>query len=235
MEKQKSVGHIYTFAITWLLLFIFAFGRNIHNIQELILLLAGSFGAAFFVYFILRKRRSDAKSESIVTKATRPASTIPELTLTGIPELDEMIREATTLLYDLNETYKELRNREVAQKVREVIEVSNDIIEKLRRDPEQLSSVKRFLSYSLPTAKKLIDNYSYMESQRSKGENIINAMTKIEGSLGILVTACKKQLDKLFSHTTMDIEADISVLESVLKSEGLSEKSFRKEETNENI
>ena len=224
MEKQITVGHIYVFTITWLALFLFVFGREIHSILTLILLFMGSFGVAFLAHLIFWNRQPG--STLATPQANEAVEAANEATLSEDSDVSDMIRNGTTLLQDLNMTCKKIQNQALVQKVQVVIEISFDIIEKLRRKPEQLPSVRRFLNYYLPTTKKLLENYSYMERQSVKGENIISAMAQIEHSLDILVAAYKKQLDKLFSHTAMDIATDISVLESVLKSEGLSGERF---------
>ena len=54
------------------------------------------------------------------------------------------------------------------------------------------------------------------------GENIDSTLERVEKMMGTIVTAFEKQLDSLFDDDALDIAADISVMESILKQEGLS-------------
>ena len=148
--------------------------------------------------------------------------------LTGNPEVDAFVAEGHALINALDIAKRKLKNKSIAAKSDEIIEVSKNIIDKIRRNPQLISSVRRFLNYYLPTANKLVTNYNYMENQGVEGGNIFETMQKIDDSLDTLLSACKKQLDNLFSHTAMDISADIDVLETVLKQEGLIDDGFPK-------
>lgn len=48
-------------------------------------------------------------------------------------------------------------------------------------------------------------------------------MFDIEGMMQTIATAFEKQLDSLFSSEAMDIQADITVFESILRQEGLKD------------
>ena len=52
-------------------------------------------------------------------------------------------------------------------------------------------------------------------------------MQRVESMMGTIVTAFEKQLDMLFGSEAMDISADITVLENMMKREGLSEDDWR--------
>jgi len=106
------------------------------------------------------------------------------------------------------------------------VDVSNKILEKLRRNPEMLSAVKRFTSYYLPSTIKMIENYRYMEGLGIMGDNISSAMEKIETTLPTLSDSFIKLLDSLFSEVALDLSLDIGVMEGILNQEGLTEKTF---------
>lgn len=78
------------------------------------------------------------------------------------------------------------------------------------------------MNYYLPTTLKLLNSYDKLSRQRVKGENIQKTMFEIEGMMETIAGAFEKQLDSLFDDDALDIAADISVMESILKQEGLS-------------
>jgi hypothetical protein len=68
---------------------------------------------------------------------------------------------------------------------------------------------------------KLLESYNLMEDQSYQGENIKAARRRIEDVLDKLVMAAEAQQDKLFRAETMDVEAEIIALETMMISDGL--------------
>ena len=213
--SHKPVAHIYIFAFVWL--FYALIGYDIRDGVDVFAIGLIAFAPSVIVYFI-RNRRRKGKDTTTAPVVETPVEQVPD---TGNPELDAVIRESYKLLGELSAARRNIHSRDIASKTDEIIDTSHKIIEKLRREPQLLSSAKRFFNYYLPTTTKLITNYSYMESQGVSGGNIANTMQKIEESLNSLATAYRTQLDTLFSHTAIDLETDIDALEQILKQEGL--------------
>ena len=65
-----------------------------------------------------------------------------------------------------------------------------------------------------------------MREQNISGENIDSTMDRIDDILSVLISAYTKQLDALFAGSALDIETDITVLESMMKSQGLTDSDF---------
>ena len=86
-----------------------------------------------------------------------------------------------------------------------------------------LPQIRKFMDYYLPTTLKLLNAYDRMGAQGVSGENIDATMQRVESMMGTIVTAFEKQLDMLFGSEAMDISADITVLENMMKREVLSE------------
>lgn len=110
---------------------------------------------------------------------------------------------------------------EVSAKVDRIEELSRSIFEYISQHPERTDEIHKFTSYYLPTTLKILDAYDRMEEQKIRGENVTKAMAGIEQTLGTVASAFERQLDSLYSAETLDIETDISVLESMLAQEGL--------------
>jgi len=81
--------------------------------------------------------------------------------------------------------------------------------------------VRKFMNYYLPTTLKLLKSYSLMEQQSYQGENIQASRKRIEDVLDTLVRGFEQQQDRLFRTEAIDVEADISVLETMMASDGL--------------
>ena len=226
IKSQKPVAHIYTFAFMWLLSALA--GNPIHSVMDFAATAIISFSASTIVYLALSFIRK-LKNRGGNVSARDMEEPVMETASTNNPELDAVVSESRLLLEELESAKLRIRSRDIARKTDEIIDISHKIIEKLRRQPQLLSSARRFFNYYLPTTTKLITNYSYMESQGVSGGNISNTMQKIENSLDNVSNAYRAQLDTLFSNTAIDLETDIDALENILKQEGLMQNNFKGE------
>ena len=206
---NKPVAHIYAFGLTWLLCAVtgVALG-SVTDVLKATVLAGGVSGLVFFISKMWRKKHKEMPQ-------VMPAGT-------GSIEVGLVVNEAQLRLQDLLQAKRQMRNQNMVRHVEEIIDISHKIIEKLDRQPQVLSSAKRFFNHYLPTTVKLLTNYIYMERQGVAGGNISATMERIEGTLERLAIAYRGQLDTLFSQTAMDLETDIDVLETLLKQEGLT-------------
>lgn len=79
------------------------------------------------------------------------------------------------------------------------------------------------MDYYLPMTVKLLNAYEDMDSQPIQGENIASSKKEIEDTIDTLNVAFEKLLDSVFEDTAIDVSSDISVLNTVLAQEGLTE------------
>ena len=82
------------------------------------------------------------------------------------------------------------------------------------------------MNYYLPTTLKLVNAYREFDEQPVQGENIRKAKQEIEDTLDTIISAFEKLFDSMFEDAAMDISTDISVLETMLAQEGLTERDF---------
>ena len=83
------------------------------------------------------------------------------------------------------------------------------------------------MEYYLPTTIKLLDAYEDLDAQPVQGENIITAKREIEKNNRHADVAFEKLLDDLFQDTAWDLSSDISVLQTMLAQEGLTEDGLK--------
>ena len=82
------------------------------------------------------------------------------------------------------------------------------------------------MGYYLPTTLKLVNAYREMDAEPIQGENIRSAKHEIEETLDTINYAFENLLDSFYQDKAMDISTDITVLETMLAQEGLTEKDF---------
>ena len=102
------------------------------------------------------------------------------------------------------------------------------IFDRAETHPEIIPDLKKMMDYYLPMTVKLLNAYADMDAQPVQGETIRNSKREIEQTLDTLLLAFEKLLDDLFEDTAMDISSDISVLNTLLAQEGLTEDELTK-------
>lgn len=208
--KKRSSIPVYGIAVIWIIYsLIFPLYKSTHFFILICLSVA--------VYLILSKL-FPGKVEYVEIP--------PEPVTSGNPEIDELLREGEKAIGEMKRLRKTIPSENVKLKIDEIIDVTDKIFKDLLEDPDDFPQVKRFSNYYLPTTLKLLNSYDRMSGQKISGENISGTMTRIEDILDTTILAYKKQLDALFLNQAIDIETDISVLESMLKREGLTGKDF---------
>ena len=126
-------------------------------------------------------------------------------------------------LQEIKKLNEEIEDEEVSRRIDRIGELTASIFRVVREKPEHAEEVRKFMNYYLPTTFKLLKSYSLMEKQSYQGENIVSARKKIEDVLDTLIHAFEQQQDRLFKTEALDVETDISVLETMMASDGLLE------------
>ena len=156
---------------------------------------------------------------------------IEEPVTTGNPEHDALLEEGKKAVSEMKRIKDSIADTAVKAKVDRLIELTDKIFADLKDDPNDYKMIKRFSNYFLPTTIKLLNAYDRMSAQGVSGENIDTSLEKIRGMMDTIVVAFDKQLDSLFGAEALDISSDITVLETMMAREGLTNEPTMKAET----
>ena len=148
---------------------------------------------------------------------------------TGDAHLNKLITEGRLKLKEIDTLCYKISDVNVLKDVEELKLYGGKIFNYLEEHPEKVSAVRQFMDYYLPTTLTLVQNYVNLKSHGARGENIDSAVLKIEEALDVVVVAFKKQFDNLFEAKSIDIIADVNVMEHLLKAGGLVGDDFNKE------
>ncbi|MCD7844701.1 MAG: 5-bromo-4-chloroindolyl phosphate hydrolysis family protein [Oscillospiraceae bacterium] len=140
---------------------------------------------------------------------------------------EEKARQASQTEYEqyverLRHADVEIEDEVMSEKIRRMQALTESIFAEVETHPEKKPQIERFMNYYLPTTLKLLDSYARIEAQGVTGENMAKAKSDIEGIADTLVAGYEKQLDKLYRAEAMDIAGDVSVIENMLRRDGLS-------------
>ncbi|MPM22065.1 hypothetical protein SDC9_68515 [bioreactor metagenome] len=143
-------------------------------------------------------------------------------------ELREAIEEGRRYIKKIREANDAIPGEEISRKLYRLEIITEKIFNYVEQHPEQLPALHKLMSYYLPITLKLVTSYEQLDAQPVQGENIMTAKSEIEDTLDTISGAFEKLLDDLFRDIAFDISSDISVLETMLSQEGLTENDFKK-------
>jgi hypothetical protein len=153
-----------------------------------------------------------------VDATSHTAKVIPP---TNEDDLTTIKKDGNTFISQLYTAKNIITNPKTLSDIDEIIDLTNKIIYRLEKEPDLIPSTMRLFDYYLPTTVKLVVNYSEVKKQGISGTNIDSMINSIEEALSNLTIAYRTQLEKLYLHTSVDLEAEIATLEAVLRKEGL--------------
>ncbi|MGI6174313.1 MAG: 5-bromo-4-chloroindolyl phosphate hydrolysis family protein [Christensenellales bacterium] len=163
-----------------------------------------------------------------VGKRFFPGETVEaeEVLRTGDDSIDMLISDSQKALRDLREANKALDAAEITQKLDRMDDAGTRILKAVAEKPERASQVRRFMQYYLPMTAKLLEQYRRLYDTNITGGNIEKGMKSVENSLDLIAVAFEKQLDVLYKDEALDMSTDVSVLETMIKSDGLTDEGI---------
>lgn len=143
-------------------------------------------------------------------------------------ELKDAIEDGRRYIMKIKEANDAIPGEEISRKLDRLEQVTEKIFNYVEKHPEQLPELNKLMNYYLPITLKLVNSYREFDAQPVQGENIMTAKNEIQDTLDTINIAFENLLDNLFHDMAFDISTDISVLETMLSQEGLTEKDFKK-------
>lgn len=227
IEKYKPSNGRYW--LTGIVCMLYALNGPLYRWQDLITFIVVGAAAFFIGGKIFKGKKYYVPAESVQPekkpepeKKSEPKAEPQKKVSTGDPEVDKIIEEGYKYLHELRDVNIRIPDEVMTKRIDRMEVASADIFAYIAEHPEKAAEIRRFMNYYLPTTLKLLNSYDKLSRQRVKGENIQKTMFEIEGMMETIAGAFEKQLDSLFDDDALDIAADISVMESILKQEGLS-------------
>ena len=206
--RRPSAAPVYAVAAVWLL-YTLLFG--LHSVGQLLLCAALSVG----VYFLM-KAAFPGKVVQVEVPETPPD--------TGDKELDDIILQGRAAVRQLRQLDEQIPDEAISEALRDMESSTAKIFQQLEADKTQVRRCRQFLNYYLPATIRLLERYVELQDlPAQEGGNVTEAMAKIRSTVRTVQKAFRRQLDSLFAKDVVDINAEISVMEQLLKSQGLAE------------
>ena len=167
----------------------------------------------------------------LLSKPVRKISGSREASLTEQEERDELLREAREDLRDLDRAAGAITDASVRADAEALHKTGMRILSYLEENPDKIRQARRFFTYYLDTAAKLLSRYIDFQETGLHTEEILEILNKTAKALPVLNHAFEKQFTHLMAGELLDVETDIALLEKTIKmEEGLQIKTGIKKE-----
>ena len=127
---------------------------------------------------------------------------------TGSGDVDEMLADIQQKLDALHALNEALPDPELSAAMTRMEKAGRSIVETVEASPAKAKQVRRFANYYLPDAVNILEQYAIR--------------SEVEHNAASIATAFENQLDALYAAESMDLSADLTVLQNMLKGQGLS-------------
>lgn len=213
-DNNKSAAPIYAVAalwVLWMILFpLYSFGHYILLVLSSLILYNIVTNAG------LKKVRRKQQAEKQRAEPEKKAST-------GNEQVDKLIKDRDLAVKEMRRLDDNIKDEKISRQINDLEATTQKIFDYVIVHPDKVGQISKFLNYYLPTTLKLLNTYDRMGARGVEGENITGTMQKVEDTLEMVVNAFHKQLDTLFAGEAIDVSADITVMENLMKNEGLTD------------
>ena len=140
---------------------------------------------------------------------------------TGVDDVDAMLTEMQQQLDTLHALNEALPDLQLSAAMARMEKAGRSIVETVEATPAKAKQVRRFANYYLPDAVNVLQQYAKLAKQGVRGENAASIRAEVEHNAASIATAFENQLDALYAAESMDLSADLTVLQNMLKGQGL--------------
>ena len=140
---------------------------------------------------------------------------------TGVDDVDAMLTKMQQQLDTLHALNEALPDPQLSAAMARMEKAGRSIVETVEATPAKAKQVRRFANYYLPDAVNVLQQYAKLAKQGVRGENAASIRAEVEHNAASIATAFENQLDALYAAESMDLSADLTVLQNMLKGQGL--------------
>ena len=171
-----------------------------------------------------RRQQEAAQQAQKAQEARQAAASAP----THDPRVQEVLDRGNAFIAQIRSCNDAIPGEEISAKIDRMELIVRRIFLRAEAHPEIVPDLKKLMDYYLPMTVKLLNAYADMDAQPIQGATIEGSKREIEDTLDTLNLAFEKLLDSVYKDTALDVSSDISVLQTLLAQEGLTEDDFTK-------
>lgn len=138
-----------------------------------------------------------------------------------VEQLKKTIDEGYYKVIKIRKLSKQIEKVSVKSKIDEICTISDKIFEYLRKNPKSVSNIRRFLNYYLDAIINILTKYVEIFAQEVNSREIEASLVKVETLLDTVEKTFITQQEKLIANDMDALDTEISLLEDIMKSEGI--------------
>lgn len=136
---------------------------------------------------------------------------------------EEVIRKIKNLNNQIYGMISKVDSSTLKASIKDIVESTTKIIEKVSKDKSDLKKIRTFVEYYLPVTLKILRKYDEIENQGLNSKDSKVFMKTVEDKIKLISDSFRGQLAALYQDDLVDVDAELTVLENMLKSEGYSD------------
>ena len=113
----------------------------------------------------------------------------------------------------------EVLNGDIKIKVEKLCEMSEQILENVKKSPKNIKSVKRVFSYYLETTDRILDMYTELSANDIQSSEMEARLKKVENTLDLIIIAFQQYIEKSMETQVVNLDIEIELLEKTIKME----------------
>jgi len=134
--------------------------------------------------------------------------------------LAEAIDEGSKKKERLASLGKTIEDEFVKITVSKIVDVIQEILDDIEKDPKDLKLAKKFLSYYLDTTITITAQYISLSQQKVRSAEMRESLDKTGRMLEKMHHAFRQQLTHLLEDDVMDLNTELELLDKTIKAEG---------------
>ncbi len=147
--------------------------------------------------------------------------------------IDDVLKDARLKSKFISSKVKKIDDEDLQRYLDEISTTTNKIIDTVENDKKKIKSTEKFFTYYLPITIGIINKYDEIEDQNLSSKEVNEFYGKAKESLKEINSSFKKILNNLYKSEIENVEADMKVLNNILKSDGFNDIELIKEDKNE--
>ena len=157
------------------------------------------------------RRHPDADGTALSSATCQPAPARYPLGYDA-ERVRELVDRAAVTITRLRRLVSHLPDSAVRDKASTLCDLAGRIVGEVRRDPKNIEQARRFFSYYMDAAHRIVARYAQLAFTDASAE-VRATLERVEPTLDALIAALARLLDDLQRDEAVDLDAELSVLE----------------------
>ena len=133
-------------------------------------------------------------------------------------EVNAILSKGRSNLMEIRRMSMKIKNQQIRKESEEICKSAEKIFKTLKEQPENISSVRQFFNYYLPTLGKILLKYARVEESEIDAEDLTKSTISY---LADIRSAMEKQYTNLFEDDMIDLTVEMEAFTLNCKRDGL--------------